>query len=116
MNLEQFYETVGGNLNEVRARLAKDERILKYLRKFVDSPDYDGLVSALEQSNYADAFRFSHNLKGVAANLGLQSLYEVSSALCEELRNGEPKVDVTDMLKAVTEKNKEAKEAIGLLD
>lgn len=112
MTLEEFYEAVGGDLAEVRARLAKDERILKYLNKFVDSTDYDELVTALGESRYEDAFRFVHNLKGVAANLGLRSLFEVSHVLCEELRGGAPQNDVTDMLNAVTEKNQEAKEAI----
>lgn len=115
MDLEQFYAMVGGNLSEVRARLAKDERILKYLRKFLDSTDYPELVAALEQKNYPDAFRFSHNLKGVAANLGLHYLYEVSSALCEELRHGEPAVDISGMMNDVTIKYNEAREAIALL-
>lgn len=113
MTLNEFYAAVGGSLDEVMGRLAKEERILKYLTKFTDNTDYDELVDTLETENYEEAFRHVHNLKGVAANLGLGALYESSHILCEELRPGKkPETDISEMLAKVKADNEKAKNAI----
>ena len=39
-------------------------------------------------------FRASHTLKGVAQNLGMEHLYQVSSALCEAVRGSKPLTDL----------------------
>ena len=116
MNLSEFYETVGGKLDEVKARLAKEERILKYLNKYTDNTDYEELVGALNSEDYEAAFRHVHNLKGVAANLGLSNLFEASHVLCEELRPCiKPANDISGMLEAVKTANEEVKNNIAKL-
>ena len=116
MNLNEFYEAVGGKYDEVLGRLAKEERILKYLNKYVDNPDYEDLVSALNAEDYEAAFRHSHNLKGVAANLGLGNLFEASHAICEELRPCvKPDKDISGMLEAVKLANEAVKASIAKL-
>ncbi|HJJ47717.1 MAG TPA: Hpt domain-containing protein [Methanocorpusculum sp.] len=102
MNVKEFYTTIGGDYEGVLSRMMKDERIEKYLGKFLESPDYQSMHDAIDAKNYADAFRFTHNLKGIALNLGLTKFAAVSSDLCETMRPGvAPKVDITGMLAAV---------------
>ena len=112
MNIIEFYNKVGGNYDEVKSRLMTDERIIKFVRKFPDSGDYEALRSALNEKNWNDAFRYSHNLKGMCLNLSLTALFEVSSALCENLRDGSPKQDCEPMMAAVDVKYAELMSAI----
>ncbi len=101
MQLTDFYLMVHGDYDEVKGRLMTDERILKYLRKFPCMDDYENLEKALEAGQWQDAFRFSHNLKGMCMNLGLQSLYEPSCELCENLRGGSPAQPCGPLMEAV---------------
>lgn len=87
---------------DVKQRLMTDERIKKYLYKFLDSVDFEGLSQNLEAKEYEEAFRYAHNLKGVTANLSLSLLNRSSGILCEALRGGEPKEDISPLLQAVT--------------
>lgn len=103
MNVKEFYAKTGGDYEGVFSRLMTDARIEKYLLKFAEGTDYNGLQESLAVQNYPDAFRFSHNLKGVSLNLGLTKMAAVSSELCEELRAGvAPKNDITGMVAAVS--------------
>ena len=97
MELKEFYTAAEGDYNETLSRLMKDERILKYLRLFPQNEDYAQLSVNLEKPDYKEAFRNIHTIKGMALNLGLTKLASVSSALCEELRQGPPKIDITQM-------------------
>ena len=101
MTVKECYDAFGGDYSDVLGRLAKDERILKYLKMFVAGNDYQLIAASLEAENYEEAFRNVHNLKGVSLNLGLTPLKETSSVLCEALRHGKPTVDVAPMLAAV---------------
>lgn len=90
MTIEELYTTIGGDLSAVLSLLATPERVSKFLGKFLDNTDYQNLVDALAAKNYTEAFRFSHNLKGMSANLALNKLKASSSALCETMRDGAP--------------------------
>lgn len=115
MTVQECYAKMSGDYEGVKERLLKDERIEKYLRKFLDSGDYASMMEALEKKDYETAFRASHSLKGVSLNLGFTGLRNSSDKLCEALRGGEPKVDLQDMVLAVTEDYEQVKAAIQLL-
>ena len=93
MNVSDFYDAIGGDLAGTRSRLMNDERILKYLRRFPQTGDLEALCAAMTEQNWENAFRASHNLKGMALNLGLTPLAAVSSDLCETMRHGAPAED-----------------------
>lgn len=112
MRVEEFYSILGGNYEDVLSRLGKTERIVKYLRKFADSEECGSIDGFLESENYEEAFRAVHSIKGMCMNLGLSKLQESSSTLCEELRNGKPQIDVTDMLAKVKSDFAQATDAI----
>lgn len=116
MNVKEFYLQTGGNYEEVLGRLIKEERIVKYLRKFADGNDCKLICEAFENRDYEAAFRNVHNLKGVALNLGLTNLQLAASDLCEEVRNGAPNKDVSGMIENVVKVYTSDVEAIGRID
>lgn len=98
MELRQVYEQLDGNYDNAIGRLMSEERIIKYLLKFMDK-DMDALiVKALEAGDYETAFCEAHNLKGVCANLNLDRLEVSASALTEALRGGKPEGDITSLV------------------
>lgn len=97
--VKEFYESIGGNYDEVLSRLMKEERIIKYLTKFIDADEFADFENALSNENYEEAFRLIHNIKGVSLNLGLAPLSKIASDLCEEYRHGKPEKDVSEMIK-----------------
>lgn len=101
MTVREFYSKINGDYEGTLGRLMKEDFIRKYVLKFKTCDDMDNLTSSLESGNLADAFRFSHNLKGMSANLGFTVLGKSSSELCETLRpfggvSGAPQGDVPD--------------------
>ena len=88
--LEKFYAEVGADYNEVLGRLGG---IPALVEKFLSKFEADGSMAELEQKLAAgateEAFRAAHTLKGLCANLGIQKLYEASSAVTELLRAGD---------------------------
>jgi HPt (histidine-containing phosphotransfer) domain-containing protein len=115
MTVQECYEKMNGDYEEVKERLMKDERIEKYLRKFLDATDYRELMEALEKEDFETAFRASHTLKGLSLNLGFTELKNSSEALCEALRGGKPKVDIQSMVQAVTNDYERVTAAVRLL-
>lgn len=98
MRLEVCYQTLGGDLNEVQARLKKLERILRLIKKVPADPTMQQLKDALENENYEEAFRCAHNLKGLCVNLGLVDMGKAASDLTECLRGGVPKENPQPLL------------------
>lgn len=116
MTIKECYEKMGADYEEVVSRIPKEQYLYKYNMKYVNTTVVDELIKGLEEKDYELAFRSVHSLKGMAMNLAYTKLFEVSNALCEELRNGEPKVDVTPMLQAVVEEHKRIIEILKEMD
>lgn len=87
MELKEFYDKCNGNYQTAMQRFLSEDRIKKYLRLFLQDDSYTGLLASIDKKDFASAFRYSHNLKGVSSNLNLDGLFSVSSELCEYLRN-----------------------------
>ena len=102
MNIQECYESFGGDYDDVLARLSKEERVEKYILRFLDDPSFGQLKGALAEGNTELAFRAAHTLKGVAQNLSLTPIYEIDFQLTETLRNYNS-VDM-DLAKAQFEK------------
>lgn len=86
MQLEECYESFGGNYQDVKSRLMKDELIRRLVIKFLADTSYERLASAMDQVDYGEAFRAVHTLKGVSQNLSFDSLSQSASAMTETLR------------------------------
>ncbi len=98
MTVREFYEKIGSDYEEVISRLATEERILKYLKRFTEECAFSDFEKAYEEKNYEAVFRATHSIKGMCLNLGFTELQQSSSELCEMFRYGKPGEDVTDMV------------------
>ena len=58
--------------------------------KFLDDGSYDILVTSMDKSDWSEAFRAAHTIKGVCQNLSFTRLFTSASHLCEALRPGGP--------------------------
>lgn len=104
MNIRESYERFGGDYEGVLSRLMKEERIIKYVGKFVNGNDYQLIADSLDAGDKETAFRNVHNMKGVSLNLGFTPLHVASDVLCEALRPGNPPVsdeEIVRMLKDI---------------
>ena len=116
MTIQEVYEAIGGSYEEALGRMLKEERVTKYARKFLSSTDYEDMLAAIRDENWEEAFRFSHNLKGMCLNLSFTRLGEASAALCDYFRHGAPTEDYSDSLSEVGRLFRETEDAIRALD
>lgn len=101
MELRAIYESMNGDYDSVINRLRDEERIKKYLLKFLNY-HYDELIqNALNDRDYEIAFREAHNLKGICANLNLDALGVAASELTEALRGRNPEGDISYLVEAM---------------
>lgn len=87
MNLEEFYQSIGGNYQNVLIYLPSNTLIMKYIKKFLDDDSFILLEKNLNEKKYKEAFFACHTLKGICSNLGFGALLKSSSLLVEELRD-----------------------------
>lgn len=89
MDLKECFQEIGGNYDDLVTRLGGSEMLAKkFAMKFLNDPSYQQFMEAIQAENNEEAFRAIHTLKGVSSNLSLTALQQISSVLCEELRNG----------------------------
>lgn len=112
MNLEECYEAIDSDYDDVMRRLGSETLVRKFVLKFLDDTSFRGLKEGLENQDAELAFRSAHTLKDVCMNLGFTKLFEVSSALTEELRDKEIKENTTEMFKEVEREYTRTIEAI----
>lgn len=101
MDLREVYEQIDGDYDSVKSRLRDDEKIKKYLLMFVNSHTDSLITDALDKGDYETAFRESHNLKGICANLNIDALGVSASALTEALRGRNPQGDISTLVEAM---------------
>lgn len=88
MNIKECYERMGADYGDVIRRLGSESLVEKFTQLFLEDESFNVLREGMERGDVKAAFRGAHTLKGVCANLGYSSLYEVSARLTEELRTG----------------------------
>lgn len=93
MTVRECYAALGADFEGTLGRLCSEKLVQRFALKFLADGSYAALQKAMEEENYEEAFRASHTLKGVGANLGFTKLYEVSDVLTEALRDGQKPAD-----------------------
>ena len=68
--------------------MGKDEMFERFLLKFLADPSYENLRAAVESGDCQEAFAQAHTLKGVAANLAMDDLYQTVFEATEAFRAG----------------------------
>ena len=87
MQLRKFYENSGVDYNALIRRLAGNEALLyKYLKSFVEDKNYTELCKAVMSKDYDTVLKTAHSIKGMSINLGLEKLFEISSAIVISVR------------------------------
>lgn len=115
MNINECYQAMGADYEEVFGRLRNERLITKFVLKFPGDPSFSQLQSTLEEKNVEEAFRAAHTLKGVAQNLGFTPLYETTATLTEVLRAGNLPED-DNMMNAVAKEYERTVAAIEQLN
>lgn len=78
------------DVNVKRALLimkGNEEAYKRFLAEFFEDPDFVKLGEAIGAGETKNAFAYAHGLKGMAANLGLDRIYEKLDLLVEVLRS-----------------------------
>ena len=88
MTIQECYQKMGADYEDVLKRLYSESLIRKFARMFLDDDSYPKLEDALKKENVEEAFRAAHTLKGVCQNLGFTNLYQPTYELTEVLRAG----------------------------
>ena len=91
MTVKEFYEQINGDYQEIMGRLATEDRIKRFLVKFLETDDMTALKNAWNSNNAEQIFAFAHRLKGIALNLSLIDFAHYSSELTEQFRGGSVK-------------------------
>ena len=99
MTIQECYEQVGGDFEEVKKRFGGAMLVEKFAVKFLGDSSFKDLEDGLTEKDAEKAFRAAHTLKGICLNLGFKELYEVSAELTEKLRKRELKEYEEDFLK-----------------
>jgi HPt (histidine-containing phosphotransfer) domain-containing protein len=103
MTIQELYEQIGGNYDHAMQIMRMDKMIAKYLQKLTDSDVCAALKAAGESMDPAALFESAHAMKGVCANLGLDSLASAVGEITEEFRPGADRKFTDEDIKAKLE-------------
>lgn len=80
-------EEKGNRISELINRFAGNEAIcVKLLKKFPGDDNYDKYMSQIPVRDLASAEQSVHTLKGVASNLGLTNISDLTQKIVDEIR------------------------------
>lgn len=117
MNIKECYNYIGADYEDVLKRMMKEERVTKFAKMFLKDPSYEGLVKAMEEEDYDEAFRMAHTLKGVCQNLAFEALGAPSVAITEMLRMPDRDIEMAkSLLPDVTEQYQRTVEGLKMVD
>ena len=88
MTVQELYESIGGSYDSAKRILPMDQLIAKFVVKFLDDKSFEKIEAAAQTGDGSGIFEGAHAMKGVCANLGLDSLSQAASELAEEFRPG----------------------------
>lgn len=66
MTIQECYEAIGGNYEDVLRRFRSEALIRKFTLKFLEDQSYPLLKQALGDNNYEEAFRGAHTERGMS--------------------------------------------------
>lgn len=88
MTLQECYAEIGGDYEDVTARLRSERLVQKFLLRFLEDTSYELFCTSMKEKNYEEAFRAVHTVKGICQNLSFTRLLKSSSEMSDALRNG----------------------------
>lgn len=88
MTLQELYQGIGGDYDQVMRILRMEKLVDKHIRKFPKNGVVERLLAARQSMDPTELFEASHAMKGVCGNLGLKNLCDIASKISEEYRPG----------------------------
>ena len=116
MKLEECYTAFKGDFADIMSRIPREASVIKYLRKFAETDEFEKCTKAVEAGDAEVIFATSHNLKGMAANLGIEEFRSSISEVCEATRGGAIKTDLAPLMEKATADYKMTIDAIAQLE
>ena len=110
MTLQELYQSIDGDYDQVIRVLRMEKLVDKHIRKFTKNGVADRLLAAGKTKDPTEMFEAAHALKGVTGNLGLKDLCSIASELSEEFRPGNTRKmsdEEVEELKALIELHRE---------
>ena len=106
------------NIAEGLARVRDNQKLYtKMLGMFMESGEFAALEEYLTQKDYAKAADSAHAIKGMTGNLSLTALFNTSTRLMEELRQGAASEEAeTDFRAAYSQTRVYVQEVIGEME
>ena len=102
----------GANVEEGVLRCAKNEVLyIRLVGMVPNNPGFNKLYEAIKFKDYEEAFRASHGLKGILANLSLNPILKPIVDITEHLRNKED-IDYTKYVSLIEGKRKELEDLL----
>ncbi len=102
----------GANVEEGVLRCAKNEALyIRLVGMVPNNPGFNKLYEAIKFKDYEEAFRASHGLKGILANLSLNPILKPIVDITEHLRNKED-IDYTKYVSLIEGKRKELEDLL----
>ena len=87
-SFEKLFEGIDMDFKSIDERFAGNEKIiLKFIKKFEKDETFSKLEKAVNEYNKEAMIVYSHDLKGLSANLGMKKLSSLSNDMLSELRN-----------------------------
>lgn len=115
-SMEDKLQPYGIDYADAMDRFGGNSALFKRIAaKYLQDDHFVSLKAALETQDYEEAYRHAHALKGVTGNLSIKRLYDISSMICKNLREGEPQA-AEKLLPDAEEAHEAALEGLALLE
>lgn len=105
MTVQELYEQIGGSYESAKRVMQMDKLIAKFIVRYLDDASCAKLCEGWAARDGALVFEGAHAMKGVCANLGLDTLSAGASELAEEFRPGNSRTlgddEVTERVEAL---------------
>jgi len=64
MNIQEFYDSIDENYENVSNRMMGNQKLVeKFVRKFLDDPTYEQIKEAVNKMDYDEILRTTHTMK-----------------------------------------------------
>jgi len=116
VDIRELYNVVGGDMTDLLTRLPREDMVERFVRKYLDSSEFENMLNAYENKDYRALFESTHQLKGMTANLSLTKQQAVFSEICESVRHGEPNIDLEPLVEKAKVEYQTLKDAMANLN
>ena len=101
MTVRELYESIGGSYESALKVMQMEKLVSKFIVRFLDDTTHDRLADAATRKDAVGMFEASHSMKGVCANLGLDSLSAKAARIADEFRPGRERTMSEDEVDAL---------------